>query len=367
MTAAVLVFGVQSAAAATFNPNKVISNDNMRAYDCMSEKQIQAFLDSKTGPLKTLVTPDHNGTKKKASKIIYEACRHYHISPKVMLTMLQKEQSLLTRTTLKKNTLDRAIGAGCPNSTTNKYPGFGNQIWNGARLLDGYGEGKSTSYVKKYKAGITYSGGSGRTVKPANIATYKLYVYNPSIGAKSPYGDLESQKNSLSGNASFWYIYKRYFGNPNVLPPNRPVWRFFNKVNGSFLYTSSPNERYGLLTKAYKTWKSQGKVFTWKSKAKANNVRIYRFTNKDTNKRLYTTSASRAKQLRAKSQQKTWRYEGVEWKVSRSKTKTLPVWRFYRVASGGNFYTADPKVKNKYKTALKGKYQYKGVVWYVAK
>jgi len=244
LCAAIAVFGVQSAFGVTFDPNRVLSTDNLRHYDSMSEADIQAFLNRNTGPLKKLVTRDHNGRMRTAAHIIWEACTYYRINPKVMLTLLQKEQSLITRTSLAPQTLNRAIGAGCPDAKTNRYPGFGNQIWNGARMLDGYGEGKSTTYVALWKPGMTYSGGGGARVKPGNIATYKLYVYNPSIGAKAPYGDLSAQKNNLSGNASFWYIYRRWFGDPLGRPTWSSVYRFFNKNTGTFMYTASPGERY---------------------------------------------------------------------------------------------------------------------------
>jgi len=101
--AAIMVFGLifsASAFAATFNPALVISDDNMRAYDSMSQPDIQAFLSAQTGPLKSMSFPRHDkGTSAPASTIIWEACQNYHISPAVMLTLLQKEQTLVTRTT----------------------------------------------------------------------------------------------------------------------------------------------------------------------------------------------------------------------------------------------------------------------------
>ncbi|MBI5230842.1 MAG: hypothetical protein HY876_01630, partial [Coriobacteriales bacterium] len=209
--------GVAKAFAANFNPNYVLSDANLRDYDSMSAAQIQKFLEKQPGALDTLVTPDHNGRSKKASQIIYDACRAYKISPKVMLVMLQKEQSLLTRKSPDQRTLERAVGAGIPGGATNRYPGFGNQIWNGARLLDGYGEGKSTSYIPKWKRGMTWDGATAK-VTPRNIATFKLFVYNPVIGATAPYGDLSSQQGSLRGNANFWNIYRRYFGDPTTTP-----------------------------------------------------------------------------------------------------------------------------------------------------
>jgi hypothetical protein len=213
---------VTRASAAEFNPRWIISDSNMRDYDSMSARQIQTFLDRQPGRLDTLVTADHLGVKKRASTIIWEACQAWTISPKVMLTMLQKEQSLLTRTSLGTNTLSRAIGAGCPNATTNKYPGFGQQMWYGARLLDGYGEGKNGSTIALFHPGIyVYDIYQTPNIKvyTANVATYKLYIYNPSIGAKAPYGDLSGQAASLSGNANFWKIHWKYFGDPLANPP----------------------------------------------------------------------------------------------------------------------------------------------------
>jgi hypothetical protein len=198
--------------AATFDPARVIGDSQFRAYYSMKQADIQAFLDTQPGVLKSLVTTDYAGAKKPAAQIIYEACQQWKVNPKVMLTMLQKEQSLLTRTTLDKNTLSRAIGAGCPNGSTNKYPGFGQQMWYGARLLDGYGEGKNGSTIALWKAPYTIVTDIYQSpkvdVKTANLATYKLYIYNPSIGAKTPYGDLSTQ--SCSGNANFWKIYWKY-------------------------------------------------------------------------------------------------------------------------------------------------------------
>lgn len=208
--------------ARTFDPRLVLSDENMRDYRSMNAAQIQTFLNKRSGRLKRMSFARHdNGTVAPASVIIWEASQAWHINPRVILALLQKEQSLLTRRSFKKNTLARAIGAGCPDRVTNRYPGFGNQMWNGARMLDGYGEtSKTTDYVPHpWKPGMKnrFTGG----VTPRNIATYKLYVYNPSIGAKRPYGDLSRQ--SCSGNANFWKIYWKYFGNPLGKPKSTPL------------------------------------------------------------------------------------------------------------------------------------------------
>ncbi len=206
--------------AATFNPENVISDGNMRDYTSMSAAGIQTFLDSKTGPLKSMSFPRHDGGKTAtAATIIYEACQAWQINPKVMLTMLQKEQSLLTRTTLVTSpnaTLDWAVGMGCPDSGVRlqQYKGFGNQIWYAAQRLDGYGTTKST-IRPLWTPGLVYTV-AGVRLTMRSISTYKLYIYNPSIGAKVPYADLSGQ--SCSGNANFWKIYLSNFGDPLAVP-----------------------------------------------------------------------------------------------------------------------------------------------------
>ena len=210
------------AAARTFDPGRVLSDGNMRKYDSMTPGQIQTFLNRHRGPLKHLSFARHDGgAVAPASVIIWEAAQAWHINPRVLLTMLQKEQSLITRRSLARHTLSRAVGAGCPDSGGNRYPGFGNQLWQGARLLDGYGEASGTTpYVPHpWQPGMR-NGFTGR-VRTYTLATYKLYVYNPSIGAKKPYGDLSKQ--SCSGNANFWKIWWAYWGSPLSTPTLTPV------------------------------------------------------------------------------------------------------------------------------------------------
>jgi len=387
--------GVCSASAATFNPELVISNDNMRDYDSMSVRDIQAFLEAQPGVLKSLVTrdydkvitlskktsnlnitPDTGETPKPASRIIWEACRMWKINPKVMLTMLQKEQSLLTTPPKPgSTTLARAVGAGCPGSlvdpennpvATNKYPGFGNQIWHGARLLDGYGEGKNGSTVRLYFPGIGYGVYGGTHIHPKNLATYKLYVYNPSIGAKAPYGDLSDQ--ACSGNANFWKIYRRYFGNPFANPRMRAIYRFRNRYNGTYLYTSSPAERYHLAAKHKKKWHLDGAAFSWDSSVTAPaSVPMYRFLNKKTHKYSFTTSTTKFAARTSATGKLTWAYGGIAFRVARtSSTGALKVYRFTNRHTGGSFLTSSTRTVAKYRSyPYNLKWRYRGISFYL--
>ncbi len=357
LVAAALLGGVASAHAATFDPEYVITNDNMRAYNSMSEKQIQAFLETQSGPLASLVTTDYAGTKRKASSIIWRACQEWKISPKVMLTMLQKEQSLLTRTSLEKNTLSRAIGAGCPNKTTNRYPGFGKQMWYGARLLDGYGEGKNGSTIPLYYKGIVrYDIYRTPKVKleMQNLATYKLYVYNPSIG----------------GNSNFWTIYRRYFGSTFASPRYQTVYRFRSKVSGTYIYTTSIAERVKLREGSYKKrWIYEGAKFKVDTAVPASETTpLYRFRNKNTGKYSFTVSKAKYDYRRSAKGRKTWTYSGVAFRIAKkSSPGATTVWKFQNKKTGAFFFTHSKAARDEFRTkaSYKKRYRYKGVAFYL--
>ncbi len=372
---ALLIGAIGQASAVTFEPERIISNDNMRDYDSMSASDIQAFLETLPGPLKDLeardydkvitlsqkynnknITPDKGEPKKKASLIIWEACQAWKINPKVMLTMLQKEQSLLTRTTLGETTLARAVGAGCPGSlvfpstnkvATNRYPGFGNQVWHGARLLDSYGEGNvnAPTFYNGIKWNIYKIDGMTH-IHPSNLATFKLYVYNPSIGVSKPYGDLSGK--SCSGNANFWKIYRRYFGSTYADPRMKRVFRFRHRGNGTYLYTTSQTERYHLQEKHKKTWAYGGASFSVDTSVTTGTIPVYRFKNKTTGKYSFTRDPKKYEYRRSTEGQKTWAYGGIAFQVRGVETSgSVPVYRMRNKKTGADLLTSSSSLVSK--------------------
>ena len=358
-----LVLALTAGSAAAVPPDLIISDSTMRAYDSMSVAQIQAYLNTQPGPLKTLVTadydrtitistsqpninltPDSDGVRKPASQIIWEACQQWKISPKVMLTMLQKEQSLLTRTSLTSTTLARAIGAGCPNSTSNKYPGFGNQIWHGARLLDGYGEGKNGSTVPLWTPGLSNSYVPDG-VHTATLATYKLYVYNPSI----------------AGNTNFYNIYLARFGDPTAQPISGPagaVFRFYNTRLGSHFYTVSVAEANTVQARYYDTFKYEGIAYI--ATPARNPNPLYRFYNMRNGAHFYTASEVEVANVRAKLAS-TFKYEGPSYNVSLAPVAgSATVYRFFNRKNGTHFYTASAAERDAVRDKLAAIYSYEG-------
>lgn len=392
-----------SAFAATFNPALVVSDDNFRAYDSMSQSDIQAFLNSSPVLAGYQATDYSSGKKMLASAIIYNAAQRFHVNPRVILTLLQKEQSLLTRSksSLITNghvTLDWALGMGCPDvdlkvpSTykdcmsskchtkapgDNRFPeyrGFGKQIWAAAWSLDAYGEKNKTrpgwhhtgpkTESANWSVGTTMTVGSVK-LKIMNLATFKLYTYNPSIGAKSPYGDLSSQSSNLSGNANFWYIYRKYFGDTFADPSVRPIFRLRNKGSGNYLYTKSQTERYKLVNSG--AWRYEKVAFSWDTSATTNTSSVVRFYNRKSKQFLFTASTKDVRWYRSATQSPKWRYDGVAFNCASSPTSATPVYQFKNKKSGMMFFTSSTGDKNSLLSATnRKKWAFKGVGFYMA-
>ncbi|MGB4593606.1 MAG: hypothetical protein WBI63_07550 [Coriobacteriia bacterium] len=173
-----------------FSPDTVISDVNFRDVESMSLEDIQAFLEEQPGTLASYSAPDHSGVIKTTAQMIYEAAVQWRISPMVILVTLQKEQSLLTRSSPLQTTYDWAMGCGKADSRTYyEYQGFGNQIWWGAQKLD--------KNSQPWKPGVQMTI-DGSIVYPSNASTYSLFKYTP----------------HLRGTTSFWMLYWRYFGDP---------------------------------------------------------------------------------------------------------------------------------------------------------
>lgn len=178
------------APATGYIPDMLVSDSAFRAYASMTATEVQAFLDEQPGALKSYVGRDHAGQTKTAAEMIAEAATAFSVSPKVILVVLQKEQSLLGDASPSQNQYDWAMGCGKTDSRTfYQYQGFGNQVWGGADKLSH----NATPWHPGIEMNI-----DGSVVRPANSSTYSLYKYTP----------------HLRGTMSFWLLYWRYFGDP---------------------------------------------------------------------------------------------------------------------------------------------------------
>lgn len=185
------------AQAFEFNPNYIISDAEMIDSDSLSLNEIQMFLNA-YGTLGGRTFTDIDNTKKSAAQIIYDAANRNGINPRVILIMLQKEQSLIDDTSPTQNQLDWAMGYGiCDGctyltSSAQRFRGFAKQINSATlQLVEGYlADVASRGYTTMgFGPGIAAEI-DDTLVVPANAATAALYTYTPHLHGNSNFAKL---------------------------------------------------------------------------------------------------------------------------------------------------------------------------------
>lgn len=362
----VLVPSVAVAATAPpFTPQLVIADDVFRAGSALSAADIQAFLEKYTGVLDTTFAPRHSdGTMQPVSLLISEVCLEFNINPKVMLVMLQKEQSLITKTAPTQYALDWAFGFGCPDGVPveardPKYKGLGNQIWYAARALDGYAESTWTPGLKRTICinCVTTPYTPDANFVAQNLATYKLYVYTPH--SHGPTSDI------YGGNYLFWTTYWKYFDEgPLQSAALKPVYRFRNKSNGTHFYTASEAERYSVTRNMSATYAYEGPAYWVNTANAANNTPLHRFFNKKKSTHFYTASEAERQSVIA-NLSGTFAYEGPVYNVSASAEGATAMYRFFNKKTGTHFYTVSESERDHVIGQLSSTFTFEGTAYYL--
>jgi len=190
-------------ASAEFNPEYIISDEEILNYDSLSFQQIDEFLNTKNGYLSSYKTTDPTGKRMTAAEIIYDRAQVNKISPKFLIVLLQKEQSLIEEKNPKSSQLDWATGYGCPDGggCNNRWRGLWKQINSASLQFIDYMENPQDY---SFRAGNTYTftnpystiNNEVNIVRIANQATAGLYNYTPHV---------------YNGNYNFYNIWQRYF------------------------------------------------------------------------------------------------------------------------------------------------------------
>ncbi|GAA1749436.1 cell wall-binding repeat-containing protein [Agromyces humatus] len=228
----------QTAAATGFTAGNLIADANFYNGNAMSEAAIQAFLVKMGGGLAKLAMPTEDinwsyGTcagyvgaaSESAARIIFKVQRACGLSARVILVTLQKEQSLLTNKAPSADTLNKAMGYGCPDTAAcdPEYAGFFRQVAFAARQLTWYNNpaGSFTTLKIGQPNAIAYhpdSACKSANVTIANAATAALYYYTPfqpnAAAIKNLYGSGDAC--SSYGNRNFWRMYTDWFGDPRA-------------------------------------------------------------------------------------------------------------------------------------------------------
>ncbi|MBT1164173.1 hemagglutinin [Bifidobacterium felsineum] len=223
-----------------FDPGDIISDGQFFNGNAMSESEVQAFLDEqgadcsgseclKTKTFDTANEPAdeycdaYKGSKgETAAAIITKSAKACGISQKVLLTVLQKEQHLITATEITDFQYKSAMGLSCPDDANcdPEYAGFFKQVYGAAKRYqyytaheDRYGyHANALNYVQYHPN--ESCGGTNVYIK--NKATALLYIYTPyqPNEAALAAGVGEGDSCSSYGNRNFSIIYEGWFGSP---------------------------------------------------------------------------------------------------------------------------------------------------------
>lgn len=166
------------------------------------------------------------GGEKSAAQIIKDVGQACGINPKVLLVLLQKEQSLVTDDWPWQTQYKNATGYGCPDTAPcdASYSGFFNQVYNAARQFKKY---QRDSGLFSYRANrnnyIQYNPNTscgGSNVYIENQATASLYNYTPYQPNTAALNNLYGTGDNCSsyGNRNFWRLYNDWFGSTSAAP-----------------------------------------------------------------------------------------------------------------------------------------------------
>lgn len=174
-------------ATLAFDPDYLLSDWDLEDGYALDLDQIQHFLDR--GYLGDYETEDWEGTTMSAAEIIWQASTDHDISPKFLLVLLQKEQSLVEDDNPTDSQLDWATGYAVCDSCAKDDPaiqrwkGFGKQVNSAAlQFREGYlADIEETGTTQgKYGPGVDVQI-DDTTVTPTNAATAALYAYTPHL------------------------------------------------------------------------------------------------------------------------------------------------------------------------------------------
>lgn len=232
-----------------FNAGMIISDSIFFDEDTMTASSIQNFLNGKVPTCQSGYTclKDYRETtwtrtadpmcstytgaaNESAATIIYKVAQACGINPRVLLVLLQKEQSLVTHASPSSGRFLRATGYGCPDTAPcdTQFYGFYNQVYKAAWAFQRYGmpagTGSGTPYTTNYSwfpvgtpVGILYHPNTGcgrKTVTIQNKATAALYYYTPYTPNAAALANLGKTGDGCSsyGNRNFWDYFTTWFG-----------------------------------------------------------------------------------------------------------------------------------------------------------
>ncbi|MYB39928.1 hypothetical protein F4X86_01365 [Candidatus Saccharibacteria bacterium] len=175
-----------------------------------------------------------------AAEIIHQAAQDFEINPQVLLTTLQKEQTLVTDPHPERSQFRGAAGFACPDGRgcSASAKNFYDQVRGAAWALRKYIYYQDNGFHRfSYKVGVhripTYPAHRpecpSMRVNIENKATAALYIYTPYVYASKDIREETDGWCTSNGNKNFWGFFNLYFGpatgedEPAPAPPKSDI------------------------------------------------------------------------------------------------------------------------------------------------
>ncbi|WP_460818118.1 LGFP repeat-containing protein [Microbacterium petrolearium] len=251
---------------AGWNPGNIISDSVFFASGAMTAAQIQSFLNSKGNPCQSgyvclkdyrQSTPTRaadnycpaaysGSSNETAATIIAKVAQACGINPQVLLVVLQKEQSLVTRSNPGPDVYKIAMGYACPDTAPcdERFYGFFNQVYSAARQFKVYGALSGFRHNAGQTVDVYYHPDAGcgtSRVYIENKATAALYNYTPyqpnaaALAAGWGTGD----RCSSYGNRNFYNYFTDWFG-PTRVEVKGAIGKHWQAIGGVDSVLGSP-------------------------------------------------------------------------------------------------------------------------------
>jgi hypothetical protein len=194
-----------------------IANGHNPPFTCLKDYRQTTISKSAESGLCNGYTPA--GWQESAAEIIYNVSQTCGINPKVLIVLLQKEQSLVTDEWPWDTQYRSATGYGCPDTAAcdSAYYGFFNQVYSAARQFKRYARDANLfNYQASRNNYIQYNpiaSCGGSQVYIQNQATAGLYNFTPYQPNAAALNNLYGTGDNCSayGNRNFWRLYNDWF------------------------------------------------------------------------------------------------------------------------------------------------------------
>jgi Repeat of unknown function (DUF5648) len=303
-----------------------------------------------------------------AAEIIYHVGHSCGINPRVLIVLLQKEQSLITDDWPWSIQYRSATGYGCPDTAPcdAEYYGFFNQVYSAARQFKRYARDAN---LFTYRSGrnnyIQYNPNAacgGSNVFIQNQATAGLYNYTPYQPNPSALANLYGSGDACGayGNRNFWRMFNDWFGttnaNCNLFNLDGLVYRMYNPATGDYLITNNNVEV--CLSSLYSGYIHDGTAFPTPPAGTPGTIPVYRLVQGTAH--FYTTNAGERDYVVANL---GFTYEGVAFQAMSAPTAGYsPVYRL-RTQTNRHFFTSS--ISERTNMVATYGHAYEGVAFYM--